>query len=123
MGGRVLRVRRTVGTRERFVTDTAYPYEPLRILDIRSWEGGSRWTKAWLVHSETRPGTWYVVEYLDRRLSCSCPFGLMTHQAFLDGLDPIAGKGCKHLRAVVRWVQAQSPPSHVPPVNAGMFVD
>ncbi len=92
-----------------------FPYGPLEILDCKVWDGGSRWTRFWLVRAENKEGdplkdgTFYLVEFRDGRLSCSCPHGLITHSAFLDDLNVRAGQGCKHLRAVAEHRRQEQP--------------
>lgn len=125
-----------------------YPYVGLDIIDVGGRElvgSRRRWIKRWIVHSKSDKGRWYLVEYLDGRLTCSCPHGQIVHSAWWeleqDGLDRRAkpltderraelnkrlGERCSHLTAVDHYRQqipAGPPPRPDAPVNVAALID
>jgi hypothetical protein len=88
-------------------------YDLLAVLPGR-WHNGRRWEPAYLVHTgdEAESGRFYLVEWFDRRLVCSCDEGRANY-------DEQNGQNCVHLEEVVAHrmneVRSSRPPMRVDP--------
>lgn len=123
-----------------------YDYAELEVIQAHSWEGTGRFrrqTERWYVHTQakpgkTEPGVWYLVEYRQRFLCCSCRHGQVRFSAFVElndddhpvtlerarQLDKRLTETCAHLRAQAAYVAMENEANRVErpsfPINPGL---